>query len=121
MKSFFSLILDFIARNPLTTLLVVVLCVAAPQVLGIFALILLVPVLLAIVGGALFLWKLRKAQRDVEQKMREAQGRASYSERRYGAGDSAREGNVTVTATEPQQKRVSDDVGEYVDFKEVKE
>lgn len=121
MKSFFSLILDFITRNPLTTLLVVLLCVAAPQVLGIFALILLVPVLLAIIGGAIFLWKVRKAQRDVEQKMREAQGRASYSERRYGGGGTVREGNVTVTATEPQQKRVSDDVGEYVDFKEVKE
>ena len=121
MKSFFSLILDFITRNPLTTLLFVLLCVAAPQVLGIFALILLVPVMLVVIGGAIFLWRVRKTQRDVEQKMREAQGRASYSERRYGRGGTAREGNVTVTATEPQQKRVSDDVGEYVDFKELKE
>ena len=121
MKNLFSLILDFITRNPLTTLIFVLLCVAAPQVLGIFALILLVPVLLAIAGGAFFLWKVRKAQRDVEQKMRDAQGRAPYSEHRYGGGGSTREGDVTVTATEPQQKRVNKDVGEYVDFKEVKE
>ena len=121
MKNLFSLILDFITRNPLTTLIFVLLCVAAPQVLGIFALILLVPLVLAIAGGAFFLWKVRKAQRNVEQKMREAQGRASYSERKYSGAGSTREGNVTVTATEPQQKRVSDDVGEYVDFKEVKE
>ena len=121
MKSLFSLILDFITRNPLTTLIFVLLCIAAPQVLGIFALILLVPVMLAVMGGLIFLWKVRKAQRDVEQKMRDAQGRASYSERRYSGGGSTQEGNVTVTATEPQQKRVSDDVGEYVDFKEVKE
>ena len=41
MKSFFSLIGEFISRNPLTVVLFVVLLVAAPQVLGIFALILL--------------------------------------------------------------------------------
>lgn len=32
-----------------------------------------------------------------------------------------REGKVTVVRTEPTERRVSDDVGEYVDFKEIKE
>ena len=32
-----------------------------------------------------------------------------------------REGKVTVVRTEPTEQRVNDDVGEYVDFKEIKE
>ncbi|MBQ7856535.1 MAG: DUF4834 family protein [Alistipes sp.] len=119
MKSFFSFIAEFISRNPLTVVLLVVLCVAAPQVMGLFALVLLVPLLLALFGAALFWWRLRRVRKEMEQQMHRAeqQGRA-YTQRPRGDGATC-EGDITVVASEPRQKRVSDDVGEYIDFKEV--
>ncbi len=113
----------FVQRNPLTVLLVFVLALAAPSLLrGIAAF-----VLYAFVGIALFFvllalllrWRVYRFRRDMEEQFGPGFGAGapddSYAGRR-------REGDVKVhrTAGTPE-KRVSSDVGDYVDFEETEE
>lgn len=107
----FSNLIDIIRRNPFTTLFIVLLLIAAPQLLGLFALLLLVPIIILVVGAAIMLVRLRKVQRD----MRDAQSHGGYTGTNPGGTKSA--GKVTVHIPH-QEPKVSDDVGEYVDFKE---
>ena len=107
----FSNLIDIIRRNPFTTLLIVVLLVAAPKLLGLFALLLLVPIIILVVGAAIMLVRLRKVQRD----MRDAQSQGGYTSANPGSTKTDGKVTVHIPHTEP---KVSDDVGEYVDFKE---
>ena len=111
----FSNLIDIIRRNPFTTLLIVVLLVAAPKLLGLFALLLLVPIIILVVGAAIMLVRLRKVQRDMNKSMHDTQSRGAYTN--TNPGGSKPEGKVTVHIPH-QEPKVSDDVGEYVDFKE---
>lgn len=110
---FLNTLLDIIRRNPFTTLLFVVLIIAAPQLFGLVALLLLIPIIILVVGAAIMLVRLRKVQRDMENSMRDAQSRRTSTT----PGASKPEGKVTVHIPH-QEPKVSDDVGEYVDFKE---
>ena len=112
----FKAILDIIDKHPLTTLIVLLILIAAPQMLGIFALILIIPILLFIIGIFVVMWKVRKFQRKVEETLRNSQG-ANHSRAKHTRS----EGNVTIITSEQSQGRVNDDVGEYIDFKEIKE
>lgn len=118
---FFSGIFNFIRRNPLTCTILLLLMVAAPGIFGVFAIIFIAAVLLIAISWALLLWRIRGTQKEMERQFRE-QGYEEYGQReQYGFGrKKRREGEVTVIETEATRKRVSDDVGEYVDFKEVK-
>ncbi len=108
-------LLDIIRKNPLTTVLVIMLIVAAPGLLGAFALLLLVPIIILVVGAAIMLVRLRKVQRDMNKSMHDTQSRGAYTN--TNPGGSKPEGKVTVHIPH-QEPKVSDDVGEYVDFKE---
>lgn len=120
MKSFFGTILDVIVRNPLTTIFVVLLMVAAPGLFGAFAVVIIVLMLLGLLSWAALVWRLRRVQREAEEQMRNHAGGAGHTS---GGGyrRARNEGDVTVHAPAHQEKRVSETVGEYVDFKEVKE
>lgn len=116
MKNFFGTIIDLIVRNPLTTLFFVVLMVAAPGIFGVFALIIVGLLLFGVLSWALLVWRLRRVQREVQDRMRSAHAQ----QQRGGASRPPRdEGDVRVVATELKEKRVSESVGEYVDFKDV--
>ena len=69
---------------------------------------------------AIFAWRLRRVQRDLHEQFRRAgeqSGHQHYSYRRKASN----EGDVSIHATTAMpEKKVSDDVGEYVDFKEEK-
>lgn len=113
-------IIQFVKENPLTTLFIVMLMVFAPQLAGgmLIGLLILFGVLLIIPIIALF--RLRRLSRRMEQ---EAKSQQQYTRREYRTHgqQSSREGEVNVyTTSERPQKRVSDDVGDYVDFEEVK-
>ena len=108
---FLSNLIDIIRRNPLTTLLVIMLLVAAPKLFGFIALLLLVPIIILVVGAAIVLVRLRKAQRD----MQDTQSRGGFTG--ANSGSTKPDGKVTVHIPH-QEPKVSDDVGEYVDFKE---
>ena len=113
----------FVQRNPLMVLLVFVLALAAPSLLrGIAAF-----VLYAFVGLALFFvvlalllrWRVYRFRRDMEEQFGAGFGAGTAGD---PYGGRRREGDVKVhrTAGTPE-KRVSSDVGDYVDFEETDE
>ena len=136
--NFFTAIIDslvgFVQRNPLTTLLIVILALGAPALLKGIALFILYflmgIVVLAIVLILLFRWRIYKVRRQMEEQFGEGfgeQAQGGFRQRNSGSPFAdrerrGREGEVRVhkTAGTPE-KRVSKDVGDYVDFEEEKE
>lgn len=117
-KMFFSSLLGSIRRNPLTFVVLVALICAAPWLFGALALVIVALLLVSLLSWFSLIWRVRDAQRTMEREMDEQQ-RAQRHWYDFGRR-SQREGDITVTETEVTRKRVSDDVGEYVDFKEVR-
>lgn len=116
-KIFFANLIAGIRRNPLTFLVVLLLMLAAPWLFGVIALVFVAMALVVLFSWLSIIWRVRDARRQMERDFDEAGGNRQHNYRRSGT----KEGDVTVVATEPSRKRVNDDVGEYVDFKEVKE
>ena len=110
-------IVDFVRRNPLLTLLILLLAFGAPAVLKGIALFLLYAMIGVVVIILILVvwvqWNMRKVRRNMQGEGYDA---ASARDRKR------REGEVRVhrTASAPE-KRVSQDVGDYVDFEETKE
>lgn len=129
---------DFVRRNPLTTLIIVFLSLAAPALLkGIAAFILyflLGIVVFTLVMGLWLRWRIAQARRRMEEQFGEqfgggtpfgtegSYGRESRREGPFGRGSrSSREGEVKIYVTsEAPEKRVAHGVGDYVDFEETK-
>ena len=121
----FSAIIDsivgFVSRNPLTTIIIVMLLVFAPSVFGVLFIGVIVLLLLTLAIPAFLLFRLRRASRDMEKEARRT-SRQGGSNQYYGRQESKQEGEVKVHSTTQQPpKRVNDNVGDYVDFEEVKE
>ena len=77
-------------------------------------------ILMALIGSLIFRYKVRRAQREASERGEEFKG---YTWNFGGYENTSRphnpdEGKVRVKTTPKTRKRVSDDVGEYVDFKE---
>ena len=123
MKSILNSIWSFIKNNLLIITIAVLLVVAAPQAFGpiVGAVLAVVGVfmLLSLLGVGAIYFHFRKMRRKVEEQFRQAQGGGAYGGQRRR--EQRREGDVTVVDGGQQAPRVSDDVGEYVDFKEIKE
>ena len=120
MKSFFGLIWEFIKRNPFLTLFIVMFVIAAPQLLGVFALMLFIPLLIVIIGALVLAWRVRKVRKSMEDQLRNHGYHTSgsgFSHTTSGSTDPV--GKVTVHIPH-QEPRINDEVGEYVDFKEEK-
>ena len=127
-------LVGFVQRNPLTTLLIVILALGAPALLKGIALFILYflmgIVVLAIVLMLVFRWRIYKVRKQMEEQFGEGFGeqtRGGFRQRNSGSPFAererrGREGEVRVhkTAGTPE-KRVSKDVGDYVDFEEEKE
>lgn len=111
---------NFIKRNFFAIVLVVTLAVAAP-----WTLVILLPVVVLAILIAIPLWRIRRQQQELYDEMRrkaseQQQQHQQQSQRSWWHRTNKSEGEVTIVQTEPTEQRVSDDVGEYVDFKEVK-
>lgn len=123
---------EFVRRNPLTTLVVLLLALGAPALLRGIALFILYFIMglivLIVILMLVFRWRIRKMRQQMEQQFGEGFGPdRQESFRGFGSpfAESSRrrkEGEVKVrkTASTPE-KRVSKDVGDYVDFEEEKE
>ena len=126
--NFLSAIIDsflgFVSRNPLTTIIIVMLLVFAPSVFGVLFIGVIVLLLLTLAIPAFLLFRLRRASRNFQEQARH-ESQQNYSQREYtqqGYSQPKSEGDVKVHATTQQpQKRVNDNVGDYVEFEEVKE
>ncbi len=121
---------EFVRRNPIFTLIIVVLALTAPALLKGIALFVLYLVLgflvLVFLVSLLFRWRIRRVQRQMEEQF----GAGGFGGAGFGSGRGARaegnqrqqEGEVKVYRTsETPEKRVSEDVGDYVEFEETKE
>jgi cytoskeletal protein RodZ len=109
---------DIIKQNIFTIIIIVTLIVAMPWLGYLF----LIPLALIVIFGAILAWKVHKLRNQIYKDAQQQQ--QQHGEQHYGWWQRSRsreEGEVTVVQTEPTEQRVSDDVGEYVDFKEVKE
>lgn len=118
-KIFFANLIAGIRRNPLTFVVLLLLMLAAPWLFGVIALIFVAMALVVLFSWLSIIWRVRDAQRQMERDFDKAGGNRHRNGNYRRSG--TKEGDVTVVATEPSRKRVNDDVGEYVDFKEVKE
>lgn len=111
-------LVGFVQRNPLTVLVILLLALGAPALLkGIATFVLYVIFGLLLAGVLLLLifgWRVRSMQRRMEEQLNEQFGRNA---RRHAS--SGREGEVRVYKTsDAPEKRVANDVGDYVDFEE---
>ncbi len=114
----------FVRRNPILCLFILLMALASPSmasmaagVLKIFLYIFMFFILLMLLGGLYLSYRIKRLRRQAEeQQMRNASG--SY--RNYGhKTQQPREGEVSVHQTEPQEKKINSNVGDYVDFEDV--
>lgn len=110
----------FVRRNPFIFLIALFVALASPQLLaGAFKAIMYVIMFFLIMMLAIGLYlsyRINRLRQDAEQKMRNASG--SY--RNYGHNtQQPREGEVSVHQTEPQEKKINKNVGDYVDFEDI--
>ncbi len=124
---------DFIKDNPITFLLIFLAIVARTiffKAIGVIFYIILGFIILLFVLGLVFRFKIRRIQKNMEDQMGQ-NGQGSYGN--YGSffgGQSRRarteqqdnEGDVKIFQQKgSSEKKVAKDVGDYVDFEEVKE
>ena len=128
LKIIFYGLLAFVERNPLFTLLLVLLAIFAPVVFKVAGWIILGILLAIVVLVAIGSLRLRRMRQQMEEQMRGSfrggQGGPSAGYNPYGGGSTRRpnEGEVQVHITsETPEKRVSKDVGDYVEFEETPE
>ncbi len=118
----FSAIIDsivgFVKNNPLTFVIIVMLIAFAPSLMGGMLIGLLILVGLFLLIPVIMFFRLRRLSRRMEQEAE--QTRQDYN-RTYRQSRQNHEGEVKIYATSDRpQKRVNEDVGDYVDFEEVK-
>lgn len=148
LKIIFYGLLAFVERNPLFTLLLIGLAIFAPVVFKVAGWIILGLILAVVVFVAVGALRLRRLRQQMENKMHQAGGfgnaggfsaggfgnmggangmtleelvrrmQAEADARRQGTASS--NNTTTTTSSSPKGgKRVSDKVGDYVDFEEV--
>lgn len=123
---FLSAVIDalvgFVQRNPLFVLVILILALGAPAVLkgiAVFFLYLILGIVaLVVVLMLLFRWKITSLRRQMEEQQRQGGFGSPFAEQQQAG----REGEVQVHKTpEAPEKRVSKDVGDYVEFEETKD
>ena len=117
-------IINYIQRNPLTTIIIVMLIVFAPSAFGALLVGVAVVLLLLLAIPIYMLYRVRRMSRKMEDQTRgQSRQRGFYGRTNTQSDyDRSAEGEVRVhTTSEQPQKRVNENVGDYVDFEEVKE
>ena len=125
-------LVGFVQRNPLTVLVILILALGAPALLKGIALFILYFimgfVLLLVAGVLLFRWRIYRMRKEMEERFGEGFGGAAggFDPRGFGARQrppkQEREGEVKGYRTaDAPEKRVSEKVGDYVDFEETRE
>lgn len=111
-------IIDYVRRNPLTTTILVMLMIFAPGAFGAMFIGIMVVLLLLMAIPIFLLLRLRRASRHIKEEAH----RTTNSQQFYGRQKEKQEGEVKVyTTNQTPEKRVSDNVGDYIDFEEVKD
>ncbi len=125
LKLIFYRMAAFVERNPVFCLLMLLCAVVAPWLFKSVLTILMYVVLAFVVVGLVIFgsmaWRLRSIRRQMREGMgSNAGGKAWGGFARERGADRGRDGEVKVHRTAgARRKRVSDNVGDYVDFEEV--
>ena len=123
-------IATFVRRNPLLCLLILMLALLAPSVLkGLAAFVLYFVVGILFFGLIILLtirWRFRRLQREMQEQFGHMgggfQGHTEGYTQQQRARQTTNEGEVKVYVTsETPEKRIANDVGDYVEFEETKE
>ena len=115
----------FVRRNPILCLFILLMALASPSmVAGVFKVILYIVmffILIILLGGLYLSYRINRLRRQAEDQMRGGNGTYSRSTyREYGnQPKQPREGEVSVHQTEPKEKKINSNVGDYVDFEDV--
>lgn len=104
---------EFIKRNLFAIVIIATLLVAMPWLGYIF----IIPVVFVLILGIVISWKLYRLRNQIIDEAQRQQGEQQWWQRTRHR----EEGEVTVVQTEQSEQKVNDEVGEYVDFKEIKE
>ena len=107
---------DIIKQNIFTIIIIITLIVAMPWLGYLF----LIPLIIVVIFGAMLAWKVHKLRSQIYGEAQRQQGE-QQQQSWWHRSQRRNEGDVTVIQTEQTEQRVSDDVGDYVDFKEIKE
>ena len=113
-----DLIWEFIKRNIFVIVLLITLAVAVP-----WTLLFILPIVVLFIVIFAIIWRVRQAQKRMYEEINRKVGREQQQQQTNSSWwqKNTREGDVTVVRTEHSEPRVNDEVGEYVDFKEVKD
>ncbi len=120
---------DIIKSNPLLWFIIFLAVVAPSFLFGavkVVIYIILGIILLFIILSALFSFKIKTMRSRMEDQMRggadaNQQSPFGQNQRFSGRGGNSQEGDVKIfTSAEKQEKKVNKDVGDYVDFEEIK-
>ncbi len=128
-------LVGFVQRNPLTVLVILLLALGAPALLKGIATFVLYLIFGFLLAGVLLLllfgWRVRSMQRRMEEQLNEQFDRDDNRNTSGPGGFRAswgrssrahREGEVRVYKTsDAPEKRVANDVGDYVEFEETRE
>lgn len=125
-------LVGFVQRNPLTVLVILILALGAPALLkgiALFILYFIMGFVLLLIAGVLFFrWRIYRMRKEMEERFGEGFGAAAggFDPRGFGSRQrppkQGREGEVKVYRTaDAPEKRVSEKVGDYVDFEETRE
>ena len=116
-------IVEAFKNTPLFVFVILALAVAAPSLLGYMLYAILGLVVLGLVAFGILAWKMQRVQREVMDQFRKQGEKSGHQQYSYRSSrrKAQNEGDVSIHATTAMpEKRISDDVGEYVDFKEEK-
>lgn len=121
-------LVGFVRRNPILVAVIVILAITAPAVLrGLATLILYIilgMVVFAIVLLVALRWRIYKVQQQVRNQFnQQQQGFNPFTQQQQHRQQPRQdEGEVTVRkTTAAPEKRIAEDVGDYVEFEETKE
>lgn len=121
-------LVGIVQRNPLTVLIIVILAIGAPALLkgiALFVLYFILGIVVLFVAMMFFIrWRIYKMRKQMQEPLDDQTspfGGFSFFGQQPGR-DKGHEGDVKIYKTsETPEKRVSKDVGDYVDFEETKE
>ena len=105
---------DFIKRNIFTIVIIATLFAAMPWL----GYILAIPLIIILVLGIAISWRLHQIRKQFKDEIHRQQGE-SQQQNWWQRQQKRHEGEVTIIQTEHTEQKVSDDVGEYVEFKEI--
>ena len=81
--------------------------------------IFVLPIILIIVFGMIVSWQVYRLRKRMYDEVKNQQGEQQQQQGWWQRYRNRREGEVTIVQTEQTEQKVSDDVGEYVEFKEI--